>query len=111
MCDIIPKLDSLNIPFKHSKKAEAQGKKGTYDAREMAYMVKWSGVSAMSEDGKEVIDERNEKQFYLYLQDHYEGEFLLPTWQAVCKERAFCYSQGISMQEMANSFAAHLPSR
>lgn len=109
VCDIIPRLDSLHIPFKHSKKAEAKGKKDTYDAREMAYMVKWSGVSMMSEDGKEVIDERNEKQFYLYLQDHYEGEFLLPTWQAVCKERSFCYSQGISMQEMANSFAAHLP--
>lgn len=109
VCDIIPKLDSLNIPFKHSKKAEAQGKKGTYDAREMAYFVKWSGVSMMSEDGKTVLNEPNERQFYLYLQDMYKGEYMLPTWQAVCGERRFCYSQKISMQEMADNFARHLP--
>ncbi|MBR1668953.1 MAG: hypothetical protein IJ693_11845 [Bacteroidaceae bacterium] len=108
VCDLIPKLDSLNIPFKHSKKAEAQGKKGTFDAREMAYLVKWSGVSSMSDDGKKVIDEPNEKQFYLYLQNHYKGEYLLPTWQAVCRERSFCYRQKISMQEMANNFSLYL---
>ncbi|MBQ9665229.1 MAG: hypothetical protein IJV33_01985 [Bacteroidaceae bacterium] len=108
VCDLIPQLDSLNIPFKHSKKAEAQGKKGTFDAREMAYLVKWSGVSSMSDDGKKVIDEPNEKQFYLYLQNHYKGEYLLPTWQAVCRERSFCYRQKISMQEMANNFSLYL---
>ena len=108
VCDLIPKLDSLNISFKKSKKAKDQGKKGTYDAREMAYLVKWSGVSSMSDDGKTIIDEANEKQFYFYLQEHYEGEYILPSWQAVCRERRFCYDENISMKEMACNFAVYV---
>ncbi len=108
VCDLIPKLDTLNIPFKHSKKAEVQGKKGTFDAREMVYLVKWSGVSRMGKDGKTVLDEANERQFYLYMQEKYEGEFLFPTWQAVCRERKFLYDQGVTMQWMASQFAAHI---
>lgn len=109
VCDLIPAFDTLNIPVKRSKKAEAEGKIGTYDAREMAYLVKWSGVSHMSDDGKVVIDEANEKQFYLYLQEQYKGDHLFPSWQAVCRERKFCYQAKVSMQEMANKFAEHLP--
>jgi hypothetical protein len=109
VCDLIPKLDTLHIPYKHSKKAEEAGKKGTYDAREMVYLIKWSGVSSMSEDGKTVINEANERQFYEnYLKKKYKGEYLLPSWQAVCRERRFCYKEKISMQEMANNFAALL---
>jgi len=108
VCDLIPKLDSLNIPFKHSKKAKEQGKKGTFDSREMAYFVKWSGVSSMSGDGERVIDEKKERQFYVYLQDHYEGDYILPSWQAVCRERRFCYNEKISMKEMSNNFAAYV---
>jgi len=108
VCDLIPKLDTLHIPFKHSKKAEESGKKGTFDAREMLYLVKWSGVSKMSDDGKEVIDEANERQFYLYMQTLYQGDYLFPSWQAVCGERRFMYDSKISMQQMADNFAAHL---
>ena len=104
VCNTIPKLDSLNIPYKHSKKAEAMGKKGTFDAREMVYLIKWSGVSRMSPDGKEVLDETNERQFYLYLQEQYTGDFLFPSWQAVCRERKFLYDQGVSMRHMAQQF-------
>ena len=110
VCDTISKLDSLHIPYKHSKKAEAQGKKGTFDAREMVYLIKWSGVSWMSEDGLKVINEANERQFYLYLQSVYKGEYLFPSWQAVCRERKFFYDSNISMHDMAESFAEHLPS-
>ena len=75
----------------------------------MAYFLKWSGVSSMSEDGKTVIDEASERQFYEnYLKEQYKGEYQLPSWQAVCRERRFCYKEKISMQEMANNFAAHL---
>ena len=109
VCDLIPQLDTLYIPFKHSKKADDAGKIGTYDAREMAYFVKWSAVSHMSIDGKTVIDEKNERQFYEnYLKVHYKGDYLLPSWQAVCRERRFCYGRKIPMQEMANNFAAYL---
>ena len=74
----------------------------------MAYFVKWSGVSSMSGDGERVIDEKKERQFYVYLQDHYEGDYILPSWQAVCRERRFCYNEKISMKEMSNNFAAYV---
>lgn len=108
VCGIIPKLDSLHIPFKHSKKAEAQGKMGTFDAREMVYLIKWSGVSRASDDGKAVLDEANEKQFYLYLQEQYKGDFLFPSWQAVCRERKFFYDHKVTMRWLAQQFAEHI---
>ena len=110
VCDIIPNLDKYGIPYKNSKKAEALGKKGTYDAREMVYFIKWSAVSEMSPDGKKVINEAYERRFYEnYLKPNYNGVFLLPSWQAVCRERKFLYEHEISMQTMANNFAAYLP--
>lgn len=108
VCGVIPQMDTLNIPYIQSKKAIDQGKKGTFEAREMAYLIKWSGVSRMSDDGETVIDEANEKQFYIYLQEHYNGDYTFPTWQAVCRVRRFCYARKISMQEMSNNFANHL---
>ena len=110
VCDLIPKLDALNIPFKHSKKAEELGKMGTFDAREMVYFIKWAGVSRIGVNG-EVIDEPKEKQFYLYLQEAYKGDYLLPTWQAICRERKFMYNEGLSMRYLASQFAAHIPSK
>ena len=107
VCDVVVKLDSLHIPFKQSKKAAAQGKKGTFDGRVMAYLLKWSKVSSVSPDGK-VIDEVNEKRFYQYIQTIYKGEYLFPTWPAVCGERRLCYDREIPVQEMANSFAVYL---
>ena len=63
----------------------------------------------MSIDGKTVINEKNERQFYEnYLKVHYKGDYLLPTWQAVCRERKFCYDKKISNQEMMNGFASYL---
>jgi hypothetical protein len=111
VCELIPKLDTLNIPYKHSKKAEAEGKRGTFDAREMVYLVKWSGVSRMSRDGKTVVDEANERQFYIYLQTRYEGDFLFPSWQAVCRERKFFYDQKVNMTWLAGQFANYLPEK
>ena len=108
VCEIIPKLDSLHIPFKHDKKAEAQGKKGKFDSREMVYLIKWSQVSHMSDEGNEVIDEVKEKKFYLYLQKEYQGEYAFPSWQSVCRERTYLYNVNISNEEMAKNFAQHL---
>ncbi len=108
VCDIIPKLDTLKIPFKHSTKAEMMDKIGTFDAREMVFLIKWSGVSHMSNDGKKVIDEAKEKQFYLYIQEKYNGEYLFPSWQAVCRERSFFYKQKVTMKHLASCFAEHL---
>ncbi len=108
VCGLIPNIDYLNIPFKHTKKAAKLGKKGTFDAREMVYLIKWSRVSSMSKDGKEVIDEANERQFYFYLQKQYKGNYLFPSWQAVCRERKFCYGENITMEEMSNHFAAYI---
>lgn len=110
VCSLIPKLDTLHIPYKHSKKAEELGKKGTFDAREMVYFIKWAGVSRIGVNG-EVIDEPKEKQFYLYLQEAYKGDYLLPTWQAVCRERKFFYDEGVSMRWLAQQFEEHLPKK
>ena len=111
VCELIPKLDTLNIPYKHREKAEALGKRGTFDAREMVYLVKWSGVSWMSADGKTVINEASERQFYLYVQEVYKGEFLFPSWQAVCRERKFLYEENVSMRWLASQFAKHIPQK
>ena len=108
VCNLIPKLDSLQISYKHSKKAEELGKKGTFNAREMVYFIKWAGVSRISVDGR-VIDEPNEKQFYLYLQEAYKGDFLLPTWQAICRERKYFYNEGVSMRWLAQQFEEYIP--
>lgn len=111
VCALMARLDTLNLGFKRSKKAEQAGKKGTFDARVMAYMLKWSRVSRVSDDGTTVIDEAREKQFYLYLQEKYTGECMLPTWQAVCRERKFLYSQSITQEHMAQCFAEHIPQK
>ena len=109
VCFLISIFDTLGIPFKNSKKAKEQKKKGTFDAREMAYFLKYGAVSYMSEDGKTVIDEVNEKQLYIYLQKMYRGDYCFPTWQAVCGERRYCANEGITMKEMSDCFAKNVP--
>lgn len=109
ICNLIPILDSLGIPFKNSKKAKGLKKKGTFDAREMAYFLKYSAVSFLSDDGKTIVDEANEKQFYLYLQKKYHGDYCFPSWQAVCGERRYCAKEGITVKEMADCFASYVP--
>lgn len=109
VCEWIPKLDTLKIHFKQSKKAKAEGKVGTFDALEMLYLVKWSGVSRMSDDGKTLIDEANERQFYSYLQEKYQGDYLFPSWQAVCRMRKIFYEKNFSMRWLAQQFAEHIP--
>lgn len=108
VCDIISELDMLNLPYRNSKKAQGLGKKGTFDSREMVYLIKWSQVSRVDKDGKTVIDEAKERQFYQFLQDTYKGDFLLPSWQAVCRERKFLYGQGVTMRWMAQQFDLHI---
>ena len=109
ICALIPNLDTLGIPYKNSKKAKEKKKKGTFDAREMAYFLKYSAVSYMNEDNQSVVDEANEKQFYYYLQNHYHGDYCFPSWQAVCGERRYCTKEGITMKEMADCFAKYVP--
>ena len=109
ICALIPILDTLGLSYKNSKKAKEQKKKGTFDAREMAYFLKYSAVSHLSDDGKTVIDEANEKQDYLYLQKRYRGNYCFPSWQAVCRERRFCANARISMKEMSECFAKYVP--
>ena len=109
ICSLIPMLDTLGIPYKNSKKAKELKKKGTFDAREMAYLLKYSAVSYLGDDNKTIIDEPNEKQFYNYLQNHYHGDYCFPSWQAVCGERRYCANEGITMKEMADCFAKYVP--
>lgn len=110
VCDVISMLDTLNIPYKHDKKAEEQGKKGKFDSREMVYLIKWSAVSHIGDDGK-VVDEEKEKKFYLYLQRVYRGNYTFPSWQSVCRERTFFYNENVSNDELAMNFAKHLPAQ
>jgi len=110
VCDVISLFDTLNIPYKHDKKAEEQGKIGKFDSREMVYLIKWSAVSHIGDDGK-VVDEEKEKKFYLYLQRVYRGNYTFPSWQSVCRERTFFYNENVSNDELAMNFAKHLPAQ
>ena len=108
VCKVIPVLDTLGLPYKHNKKATAQGKKGTFDARVMVFMLKWSGVSHVGDDGKTIINEDKERKFYQYCMKKYKGEYLFPTWQAVCRERRFLYEQDATMDSLAKNFESYL---
>ncbi len=105
--DVINRLDSLDMEVRKSKKAEKEGKKGTFSCLEMVYFIKYSEVSYLNEEG-ELVDERKERHFYDYLNEHYKGDYMLPEWAGVCKERKFCYEHNISLEEMKNCFKEHL---
>ena len=74
----------------------------------MVYLLKWAAVSSVDEHGN-VINEEKEKQFYeSYVRQHYKGKIKLPTWQAVCRQRAYCYKE-FTLKEMQDAFAKYLP--
>lgn len=102
--DIIGKLDTLGL---QTRKTKTEGKAGKFDSREMVYFIKWSGVSSVDENGK-VVNEEKEKRFYTYMQTIYTGCHEFPSWQAVCRERAFCYEQ-MTHQDTVKAFTDHLP--
>ncbi len=104
VCRVIKHFDDLGLSFKNTK---TKGKKGKYDSMELVYFLKWSEVSQEDESGK-VVDEENEKKLYRYLCKNYQGAYELPSWQAVCRQRAYCY-QEFTLQEMKDAFASHLP--
>ena len=101
---VVKRLDSLGIGFKRTK---TEGKAGKFNAQEMVYLVKWSGVSYVDENGT-VVNEEKEKHFYEYIQQQvYEGRYEFPSWQAVCRIRAFCYQEHMTHQQMADAFAKY----
>ena len=104
--DIIGKLDTLGL---ETRKTKTEGKAGKFDSREMVYFIKWSGVSSVDENG-EVVNEEKERRFYTYMQTIYKCNYEFPSWQAVCRERAFCYQQ-MTHQDMVKAFADHLPQK
>lgn len=104
VCRTMKQLDELGLGYKKTKN---KGKKGKYDSMELVYFIKWSKVSWVDENGKKV-NEENEKKFYLYFSKQYKGEYELPTWQAVCRQRAYC-EQVLTLDEMTAAFEKHLP--
>ena len=104
VCRTMKQLDELGLGFKKTKN---KAKKGKYDSMDLVFFIKWSKVSWVDENGKKV-NEENEKKFYLYFCKQYKGEYELPTWQAVCRQRAYC-EQELTLDEMTAAFERHLP--
>ncbi len=104
MVGIIGRLDTLGLGFKRTK---TEGKAGKFDAIEMVYLIKYSGVSWTGEDGR-LVREEKERRFYEYLQKTYRGQYEFPSWQRVCGERKNCYELKMTHQQMADAFAEHL---
>ena len=104
MIAVIGQLDTLGLLTRKTKNSHKAGK---FDAKEMVYLIKWSGVSW--EENGEVVREEEEKHFYNYMQTIYKGNYEFPSWAAVCGERKFC-KEVMSLSEMVNAFAEHLPS-
>lgn len=104
VCKVIEQLDSLGLT---KKKTKVEGYEWQYDSMEMVFLLKWAAVSSVDEQGK-VINEEKEKQFYeSYVRKHYKGQVKLPTWQAVCRQRAYCYTV-FTLEDMQNAFAKYL---
>jgi len=105
VCKIIDRLDTIGLS---KKKSKVEGYDWQYDSIDMVFLLKWAEVSHVDEKG-DVIDEEKERRFYEdYMLKHYKGPIKLPTWQAVCRQRAFCYKE-FSLKEMQDAFAMHLP--
>lgn len=104
VCKAIEQLDSLGLMKKRTK---VEGYEWQYDSIEMVFLLKWAELSYVDEDGN-VVDEEKERRFYVnYVQTHYKGEVKLPTWQAVCRQRAYCYGE-FTLENMQNAFSQHL---
>lgn len=107
VCKVIEKLDSIGLS---KKKSKVEGYDWQYDSMDMVFLLKWAQVSSLDEEGH-VIDEEKEKRFYEnYVLKHYKGKIKLPSWQAVCRQRAFCYKE-FTLKDMQNAFAKHLPNQ
>ena len=107
VCKVIEKLDSLSLGLS-KKKTKVAGYDRQYDSLDMVFLLKWAQVSYVDEEGH-VINEEKEKRFYEdYVLKYYKGNIKLPTWQAVCRQRAFCYKE-FTLKEMQDAFAKHLP--
>lgn len=105
VCKAIEQLDTLELT---KKKTKVEGYEWQYDSMDMVFLLKWAAVSSVDEQGK-VINEEQEKKFYeTYVRKHYKGKVKLPTWQAVCRQRAYCYKE-FTLEDMKNAFAKHLP--
>lgn len=105
VCKVIDNLDSLGLT---KKKTKVAGYDWQYDSLDMVFLLKWVQVSYVDEEGH-VINEEKEKRFYEdYVLKYYKGNIKLPTWQAVCRQRAFCYKE-FTLKEMQDAFAKHLP--
>lgn len=107
VCKTLTKLDTLGLPYKNSKKAAEMGKKGTFDSRVMVYLLKWSAVSTTGDNG-EIKDEEKERRFYNYCMKHYDGDYMFPTWQSVCRERKTLYSKNSSSLGLAKNFESYV---
>lgn len=104
--EVFGRIDTLGLLTRNTK---TKGKKGKYDSSEMAYFLKWSGVSWLDNDGNWVKEE-NEKKLYRHLTESvYKGDFEFPTWSSVWGFRKYLYDSKVSLQEMVGSFAKHLP--
>lgn len=105
VCKAIEQLDTLGLT---KKKTKVEGYEWQYDSMDMVFLLKWAAVSSVDEQGN-VINEEQEKKFYeTYVRKHYKGKVKLPTWQAVCRQRAYCYNE-FTLEDMKNAFAKHLP--
>lgn len=105
VCKTIEQLDSIGLS---KKKTKVDGYDWQYDSMDMVYLLKWAEVSHVDDEGK-VIEEEKEKRFYEdYVLKHYKGNVKLPTWQAVCRQRAYCYKE-FTLKDMQDAFAKHLP--
>jgi hypothetical protein len=105
VCKLVDQFDSLGLAI---RKTNVDGYDWQYESMDLVYFLKWSGVSYVDEQGK-VVNEENEKRFYEnYVLKHYKGKIKLPSWQAVCRQRAYCYHE-LTLKEMQDAFVRHLP--
>ena len=59
-------------------------------------------------ESPKMVNEEKEKRFYEYIQkDIYKGNYEFPSWQAVCRERAFCYDRKMTHEDMSKAFEVH----
>ena len=104
VCKVIEQFDSLELPRKRTK---IDGYEWQYDSMDMVFFLKWAELSHLDEQGN-VVGEENERRFYeSYLHKNYKGNVKLPSWQAVCRQRAYCYNT-FTLEQMQNAFANHL---